>query len=146
MQNKKNKFQELEDEAELDRLKGNPKKAFEKYIVLQNYYNLNKNVEKEKDIAKKLIKVHIDIAKHYLKEGDKEDNKNISMIKKAVYELIDAIDISQKYGYKSTVEKLYENATGICRAYKLVALENEIEHDWMKNTEKTYGNKKNVYF
>ncbi len=146
MQNENNRFQELEDKADLNRINGNPKKAFEGYTVLQNYYHLNKNVEKERSIAKKLIRAHIDIAEQYLEEEKKVNNGNISMIKKAVYELIDAIDISQKYGYKSTAEKLYKNATGICRSYKLVALEKEIEHNQIATTEKIYGNKKNVYF
>jgi hypothetical protein len=132
---KKDKFQELEEEADKNFREGNLKKALEKYLVLQGYYNIYKDMEKEASIAKNLIKVYVYTANEYLESNEKSKRNDNDLIKKAVYRLMDAIDISQKYKFDSTTDKLYKNAIKICTTYRLLKLKNEIEKQLSKYIE-----------
>lgn len=131
----KDKFQELEEEADKNFREGNIKKALEKYLVLQGYYNINKDMEKEASIAKNLIKVYVYTANEYLESNKKSKRNDNDLIKKAVYRLMDAIDISQKYKFDSTTDKLYKNAIKICTTYRLLKLKSEIEEQLSKYIE-----------
>ena len=132
---KKNKFQELEEEANKNFKEGYLKKALEKYLVLQSYYSVNKDIEKETSIAKNLIKVYVSVANEYLESNEKLKRNDNDLIKKAVYKLMDAIDISQKYRFDPTTDKLYKNAIKICSVYGLLNLKKEIEEQLRKNIE-----------
>ncbi|MCL5105889.1 MAG: hypothetical protein M1331_00620, partial [Candidatus Marsarchaeota archaeon] len=108
---------------------------------LLNYYKLNKDTEKEKNTAKKIITAYLDIADKSLENEEKiKNSSNVELAKKAVLAIIDGIEISEKYGFDRIAEKLYKKSIAICYSKGMYKYAEEIEQKRVKNAGKKYGN------
>ncbi len=143
---KKNWVQEMAEKANNEFKDGKLKEALKDYLVLKHYYSTYKEHEKEKAIAGKLIDTYVTISDGYLDYNSKLEKSSDDLVKKAVYNLMDAVDISQKYGFDIITDKIYRNAVRICRVHGMMKLGEEIENMQIRHIEKTCGNKKNLYF
>ena len=143
---RKNAFDKMEEDADKKISDGNLKEGLNKYYVLLDYYNTLKNIQKEKAIAKKMIILYTHIAQKNLDDESKIEKRSIQPIKKSVANLLDALNLSYKYGFDVTADKIYKKAIRICHANGLYNYEKDIEEIWKKHAENKYETKKNNYF
>lgn len=142
----KNTFDKMEEDADKKINDGNLKEGLNKYYVLLNYYNTYKKIQKEKEIAKKMIIVYTHLAEKNLDHESKIEKGSIQSIKKSVANLLDALNLSYKYGFDVAADKIYKKTIRICHTNGLYNYEKDIEEIWRKHAENKYETKKNNYF